>query len=168
MNDIPIQPRDMTGRRESQIGKFKKLIIGGGKGDVGMKITREGLWAGNSSASGAPARIELDGTNNLAGGSNFTDLIGTPSSYKANEILKGNGSADGLEFSGVTISSGTNTFTITKGTAIITAKAGTNSFDYLIIGTMSDAAAPINCLYNSSTTGKLSWKDSGGVSHSLY
>lgn len=173
----------MAGNRSKSEVKLKSLQIGGSRGDIGLKITREGLYAGSSDAASAPAKIELDGTNNLTSSGNFTDLVGAPSSYVASAILQGNATADGLKFSGATISDGSNTFTITKGTAVLTVVGGTNWLGSLQVGantvvidnngniqpaTNTDVLAANNSIYYSSTTSKLCYRDPSGSVHTLY
>jgi len=168
--------------RSKRIGIFDSLIIGPPNGDLCIKINREGFWAGSKTSTGAPIYIHMDGTNNIVASGTFTDLTDTFSAYTVNNaLISVNATHTGIIETGVTVTEASNTFTITKGSAIVTALAGTNTFASLSAGglvvdssgylkpiTSDDASAPNNSIYYSSDLAALAYRDGSGVSHTLY
>jgi len=168
--------------RVKRHGEFDSIIIGAPQSSNCIKINSEGIWFGGIASSSAVLKIALDGTNNIVASSSFLSLTDTPSAYTtAGAIYNVNGTKTAISESTVVLTEGTNTFSITKGTAIITALAGTNNFDtinvsglevdsngYLKPISSADTTAPNNSIYFSSDLSALAYKDSGGVSHALY
>jgi len=127
----------------------------------------------------------MDGSNNMTGSGDLTDLADFPSSYtQAHTIYTANSTPNAMIESGVTLTTnGSNEFLITRGTAILTCIAGTNKLRELTVGaasfnidtsgyahpiTAADLGSPSNSIYYSSTTSKLTYKDPGGTAHVLY
>lgn len=168
--------------RAKRHGEFDSIIVGAPQSSKCIKINKEGIWFGGITSSSAVLKIGLDGSNNIVASSSFLSMTDTPSAYTtAGAIYNVNGTKTAVNESGVVLTEGTNTWTITKGTAVITALAGTNKLGSLAVGNLTidsngylkpissnDLAAPNNSIYFSTDSNTLCYKDNLGVSNSLY